>query len=279
MPRRGKSAHYSRRLIVALATTLLFLFANVPLHAQQSQIADLATQVASALENANVKGKVVILDFSGPGLEVTQLGRNLANQLSDALPRSKKFAFVGRSKMLDELRRDDPSFLTSSDVDPGRVLQVTHADAEILGHLENSSDSLSLKLEIRRVKKMKTIAKLAGSLPASAVTEAQVAVVLSSSKYAEAGAIGYTLPDCIHCPVPPYTDAAFYSRSQGPVILKMLIEPDGRAHEITVQNHFRADLESSAINAVGNWKFKPAIGPDGQPVTVRMLIEIDFHLR
>lgn len=278
MLRRGKSANYFKRAILVFATLLLMFFVNFPLHAQESQMADLSLQVASALEKANIKGKVVVLDFSGPGLEVTQFGRNLANQLSDALPRSKKFELVERDKMLEELKKNDPSFLTSSDIDPGQVLQLTRAGAEIVGHLENDSDSFALKLEIRRVKKMKTVAKLAESLPTSADTEAQVSTVLSSSKYADAEAVGYTRPDCIHCPTPPYTDAALHSRSQGAVILSVIIEPDGRAHEITVSKHLRADLEESAIKTVGQWAFKPATGPDGKPAAVKMLIEIDFHL-
>jgi TonB family protein len=211
-------------------------------------------------------------------LEVTQLGRNLANQLADALPRSKKFALVDRSKMLEELRENDPSLLTSSDIDPGRVLQLTHVDAEILGHLEKGSDSLSLKLEIRRIKKMQTVARLAESLPTSAETETQFSNVLSASKYADAEAVGYTPPACIHCPMPEYTDAAFSSRTQGSVMLNVIIEPDDRAHEIAVAKHLRADLEASAIKAVGQWAFKPATGTDGKPAAVKMLIEIDFYL-
>lgn len=263
-----------------MAAILVALFVNSPLAAQQSQMADLSAQVASALEKANIKGKVVILDFSGPGLEVTQLGRNLADQLFDAMPKAgKKFTIVDRNEMLEELRKDNPSFLASSDIDTGRVLPLTHADTEILGHLEKNSDSFSLKLEIRRSKKMKTVAKLAVSLPVSSEATAQISKVISSREYAEAGAIGFTLPDCLHCPMPPYPDAAFRSRAEGSVVLSVLIGPDGHAHDITVQKHFRADLESSAINAVGDWTFKPAIGPDGQPATVKMLIEIDFHLQ
>lgn len=280
MLRRGEPATYPRRVILLLAVILIFQLVNIPLHAQQSQMTDLSAQVVSALENANIKGKVVILDFSGPGLEVTQLGRDLAEQLFDAMPKAaKKFTIVNRNEMFEELRKENPSLLTSSDIDSGRVLPLTRAGTEILGHLEESSDSLSLKLEIRRNKKMETVAKLTESLPISADTMDQISKVLSSSEYAEAGAIGYTLPDCIHCPMPPYSDAAFRSRAEGSVILTVLIEPDGRAHNITVKKHFRPDMEISAIKAVGDWKFKPAIGPDGQPTTVKTLIEIDFHLQ
>lgn len=63
------------------------------------------------------------------------------------------------------------------------------------------------------------------------------------------------------------------------MLLNAILEPDGRAHDITVEKHFRADMESSAVKAVENWKFKPAIGPGGRPTAVKMLIEIDFYLR
>lgn len=185
---RGGPTNYCKRATLILATALLTLFVNIPSHAQQSPIADLSAQVVSALENANIKGKIVILDFSGAGLVVTQLGRNLANQLADAMPKAaKKFTIVDRSEMLQALRNDNPSFLTSSDIDTGKVIPITHADTEILGHLEESSDAFSLKLEIRRVKKMKTVAMLGASLPASSEIKAQASTVLSSSEYAEAG--------------------------------------------------------------------------------------------
>src|SRR5690348_13249308 len=164
MRRRGKSAKHPKRAYLLLAIGFVFLFMNIPSHAQQSQMADLSAQVASALENANIKGKVLILDFSGPGLEVTQLGRNLADQLFEAMPKAaKKFKIVDRSEMFEALRKNNPSFVTSSDIDSGAVLQLIHADAEIIGHLEKSSDSVTLKLEIRLVKKMKIVANLTGS--------------------------------------------------------------------------------------------------------------------
>ena len=166
---------------------------------------------------------------------------------------AKKFTIMDRTEMLQALRKGNPSFLTSSDIDTGRVIPLTHADIEILGHLEESSDSFSLKLEIRRIKKLKTLATLATPLPASSESKAQASTVLSTSEYAEAEAIGYTLPGCIHCPAPPYSDAAFYSRAEGPVMLSVIIEPDGRAHDIAIAKHLQADLDHSAIATVGQW--------------------------
>ena len=44
-------------------------------------MADLSAQVVSALEQSNIKGKVVLLDFSGPGLEVHAIGSKFSGSI------------------------------------------------------------------------------------------------------------------------------------------------------------------------------------------------------
>lgn len=66
---------------------------------------------------------------------------------------------------------------------------------------------------------------------------------------------------------------------QGLVILEVVIGADGRAHGAVVTKSLGYGLDEEAIHAVRDvWRFKPALGPDGKPAAVRMLIEIDFHL-
>jgi outer membrane biosynthesis protein TonB len=37
-------------------------------------------------------------------------------------------------------------------------------------------------------------------------------------------------------------------------------------------------MEEKAIEAVKDWRFNPAIGPNGKPVAVEMLVEVTFRL-
>lgn len=95
----------------------------------------------------------------------------------------------------------------------------------------------------------------------------------------EAGKNGYTRPACDYCPIPKYSDEAFKRKIQGAVVLDAVISADGKAREIRITKHLGYGLDEEALKAVRDkWRFKPALGPDGNPAAVRMLIEIDFYL-
>lgn len=268
----------SQILRISAAALVICFCAAIPSYAQQEQIAALTSQTADALEKAHAK-KVVVLDFSGPGLKVTQFGRDLADQFSDALAKSgDKFVMSDRTQFLQSLSAAKPPIVTSSDLDSGPTSESIHADSEILGHLETDGDHISLAIEVRRVKNGKTVGKLSGKLAESQDADAQLAKVLEKIDYPGGGAIGYTEPTCIRCPDPQYPEAAFHARIEGTIVLSAVVEPDGRADNIVVQKHLRSDLDSSAVKAIEGYIFRPAIGPDGKPAAVRMLFEMKFHL-
>jgi protein TonB len=96
--------------------------------------------------------------------------------------------------------------------------------------------------------------------------------------YPSAGSNGYGLPSCLYCPNPAFTDDAVKAKHQGTVLLSAVITAEGRAIDIHVAQGLGMGLDESAIKAVANWKFKPAIGPNGKPSAVRMIIEVAFRL-
>lgn len=62
-------------------------------------------------------------------------------------------------------------------------------------------------------------------------------------------------------------------------MLDIVVDATGRATSVHVDKGLGYGLDEEAVKAVRDiWRFKPAVGPTGQPATVRMLIEIDFHL-
>jgi periplasmic protein TonB len=94
-----------------------------------------------------------------------------------------------------------------------------------------------------------------------------------------AGENGYSKPDCLYCPQPQYSDSGFKLKIQGPVVLDIIVDANGRATSVHVDKGLGYGLDEEAVKAVRDiWRFKPAVGPNGQPAMVRMLIEIDFHL-
>jgi protein TonB len=90
------------------------------------------------------------------------------------------------------------------------------------------------------------------------------------------GGVGY--PACDYCPEPKYSEEARKAKYQGTVLLEVIVTPDGRATNIRVIKGVGLGLDEKAIEAVRTWIFKPAIGPNGKPVAVRVPIEVTFRL-
>jgi protein TonB len=95
----------------------------------------------------------------------------------------------------------------------------------------------------------------------------------------EAGQNGYSYPSCLYCPTPPFSDASFKLKIQGAVVLDAIIGADGRASNIHLSKGLGYGLDESAIKYVRDiWRYKPALGPDGKPAAVHMLVEVDFNI-
>jgi TonB family protein len=92
------------------------------------------------------------------------------------------------------------------------------------------------------------------------------------------GVQGYSFPSCVRCGPARYSDAAVKAKVQGTVLLDVVIGADGRAEKISVKRALPCGLDQQAINAVKDWEFKPATGPDGKPAAVLQTAEVTFHL-
>lgn len=92
-----------------------------------------------------------------------------------------------------------------------------------------------------------------------------------------AGRDGVGVPACLYCPNPQFTDEAVKARYQGIVVLRVIVTSDGRATNISVVKGLGLGLDEKAIDAVKTWRFTPARGPNGQPVSVWTMIEVNFR--
>lgn len=88
---------------------------------------------------------------------------------------------------------------------------------------------------------------------------------------------GVSAPRAIYDPEPEYSEEARKARYQGQVVLRCVIGPDGRAHDIIVQRSLGMGLDEKAIESVKQWKFEPA-RKDGQAVAVYVDIMVNFRL-
>lgn len=90
--------------------------------------------------------------------------------------------------------------------------------------------------------------------------------------------IGMTMPVCVTCPYPLYTDEARKVKVQGTVTLRVLVGTDGRAAQIHVSRGVGYGLDERAVETVRGWKFLPARDAARRVVPVWITIETVFRL-
>jgi periplasmic protein TonB len=89
---------------------------------------------------------------------------------------------------------------------------------------------------------------------------------------------GLTLPTCLYCPNPGYTDEARESKLQGMMTLAVLVGPDGRAREVRMVRGLGMGLDERARDAVRVWRFTPARDASRHTVATWITIEVIFRL-
>jgi periplasmic protein TonB len=89
---------------------------------------------------------------------------------------------------------------------------------------------------------------------------------------------GVSLPTCVICPYPVYTDEARHVKMQGTVTLRVLVGTDGKAADIRVVRGVGYGLEERAVQAVRGWKFNPARDANRRAVAAWVTVEAVFRL-
>jgi TonB family protein len=77
---------------------------------------------------------------------------------------------------------------------------------------------------------------------------------------------------------PEYSEEARAAKLAGTVLLKIVVDVDGKAKDIEVMNGIGLGLDEQAVLAIQRWQFKPA-EKDGAPVPVMATIEVNFKLK
>jgi protein TonB len=88
---------------------------------------------------------------------------------------------------------------------------------------------------------------------------------------------GVSAPQVIHAAEPDFTEEARRSNFQGDVQIKLIVDSQGNPQDIRLASHLGMGLEEKAIEAVRQYKFKPAMY-QGHPVSVQIVLDVAFHL-
>ncbi|SDT92429.1 TonB family C-terminal domain-containing protein [Verrucomicrobium sp. GAS474] len=100
----------------------------------------------------------------------------------------------------------------------------------------------------------------------------------ATTVHSEAGAIRDVKPDYLRNPPPTYPESARRARQQGLVRLMVIVNEEGRPENIDVAGSSGySDLDSAAVSAVRNWRFRPAM-EGGTPVKSRVSVPVRFRL-
>jgi len=86
---------------------------------------------------------------------------------------------------------------------------------------------------------------------------------------------GISLPRLVSKQDPVYDEASRRSRIEGRVVLYVVIDTKGAPSEVDIYSHLTPGLDSSAVQAVKQWRFTPAT-KNNQPVEVGQMIEVNF---
>ena len=84
-------------------------------------------------------------------------------------------------------------------------------------------------------------------------------------------------PIPVHRVDPKYTDEARKAKIEGAVLLKCVVNEDGIPTTPEVVRSLDKGLDAKAIEALMQWRFKPAL-KYGKPVPISINVEINFRL-
>ena len=260
--------------VFSFAFLIAFVFCGSNYAATPVDLDGLAEKLAREIDKSGIKS-VAVLDFVSADGAPTDLGWYLANKLSDSIAiKSPGTLVIDRTRLQELGLASGPS--ASAD-DLKKIGVGSNADAIASGKIEITPEKYLITVTLLKAADSSTLASATHSLPHSRMLD-----LLSPAgdhaliaKPARAGVMGVGVPACLYCPVPANT-AQWRSNQPQNVILQVVISIAGSAEKISVVRSPGYFLSERAVEAVSDWKFRPAPGEDGKPTTVIVPIEVTF---
>jgi TonB family protein len=274
------------------------VIASTDLRAQTDDLQNLVRGLSEAIVDANkattVKPRVRVETFRGLDGDANELGVQLANQLSDQLREVSATSMHHTFYVLDRIPDASPDAYK-------QPCDEKHPWPDILvkGSMDEINGRLSLRVTANRTSDSSFVFDRIALLPMDPAIEASMGKRLTTvgesavwlrpgydpdkdeeskaSKGAQK-AENITPPSCIYCARADYTDGARMAKIQGVVTLTVLIGKDGDPMEIEVVSGLPCGLNHAAIDAVKEWRLRPATIADGTPIAVWQEIEVTFQL-
>jgi TonB family protein len=85
-------------------------------------------------------------------------------------------------------------------------------------------------------------------------------------------------PEVIHSVEAEFSDYARRNRICGVNLIRLTVDANGNPHDLRVIKSLEPSLDAEAMEAVSQYRFRPAMKDGTTPVPVQITIEIDFRL-
>lgn len=258
----------------------------------QDQMNSLASRVAEQVRQSKLDPalpKVFVIDFSNAtDRQFSKLGSVLADDFAQSLAGfASGFQVEDRKSFYDYLKQNWMSLDDlQSEAACLTLVRSMGGSGVILGTIEiNANQQLRIRVRTDGLGQAWTgdaqfalTGQLQELLKQPAISFARSAdTVAVEPGILQAGVDGVSLPVCIFCPNPDYTDLARAAKYRGSVELSLIVTKDGEVNSVMVLRGAPFSLTQKAIDTVQKWKFKPA-KRNKQSVSVRVPVGIEFQL-
>jgi len=275
---------YIRPLRVLLFACLVSGVLFGPIAAGQEpgrDVDDLANHIRKQIARAGIRS-IVVSDFVTHDGAGSIQGQYLADEFSERLERHEKsFTVIDRKRLSSALSNAQLSANDLAATDSlQRIGNSLQAEAIVTGTLETAVAQYLVRVTVRRVKDGSVVVSGDQRVKRPAYVDSMVLLDPNGPgpRIARAGVNGIGIPACLYCPPPEYTDKARAEKLQANVVLLVVVNEVGRAGRIVVTKAGDDGLVRRAIEAVRDWKFKPATDQEGRAVAVIVPIEVTFRL-
>ena len=260
--------------------------------AAQEQMDSLASRVAEQIRQSKIDPaypKILVIDFSNASdKQFSKLGTLLADDLAQSLSgyasgfqvqdRKSFSEYLKQNWMgLDDLQSEAVCLTLARSMGGAGVVRGTiETDANqqlrVSLHIDGIGSDWSGDAQFPLPETLQQLLKQ----PALSFARSAEAILVEPG-ILQPGVDGASLPVCVFCPSPDYTDLARTAKYRGTVELSLIVTKDGSVNSVMVLKGAPFALTQKAIDAVQKWKFKPAKF-HGQSVPVRVPVDIEFQL-
>jgi len=249
---------------------------------------DLAGYVSQAVKKSHLDS-LLVMDFQGPGHDYSLLGRRLADDLHAAMAADPTIKLVDRSKYIEFVSREALLISEANQPDPANwIASQIAAKSFVIGDYELSGNNVILHVKIYDCPKPRNIQNLKATFSSTAempsldrrTLAATGDDALNADQKRGSALIrsrGYSIPECLHCPQPPFSATAIDRKANCTIELIAEIDETGKITEALITRGFFYGLNDQAVNGVKQWRMKPATGLDGKPAEVQQVIKITFR--